>query len=151
HKPLTEALSGVLREGREAEEGDTEDDPGGLELLGDDGPSKSNDELAALLKVVVAVKDAPDGDEVELPGGVTVSPTAVQDKIRSGVDKALKARRRAAAAGDRIFRPANELRQANSSLEAALDAIEAVSDDPAFAGQASEVADQVEQARDLLD
>jgi hypothetical protein len=150
YKPLADAISGIAQQSTGGQGSD--DEPDGLDMLGDEsGASQTVGALDAVLQVVVAIKDAPDADDVELPGGVAVPPVDTKQRMQAAVEKALSAKKSEAKAGDRLSRPGVELRRATTTLDLALDAVESVREEPEFRDQAAEVADLIDQARELLD
>lgn len=132
---------------------EVEDQPPGLDLLGDEPPLAPDADATAvqqLLNLTVSVKRAGDGD-VELRSGEVVPAGDVRDALTSSVSRGLAAAKRHSLAGSKLQRPAFGLSQARSGLRDALDALDEVGDRPEFAPHQENVLSLVEEVTALLD
>jgi len=126
--------------------------PVGLDLLGDapaPAPGADTEAIQRILDISIAAKRAGDG-AIVLPGGSSVPAPEVREALSGSVKRGLDAVKRRAAAGSRIQRPANALEAAKKSLREAIDALDDVVEESAFAAARAAVIDLHAEVVDLV-
>ena len=129
-------------------------EPSGLDLLGDDEEQAvshvSPRSIQNLLDIVVAAEQAGAGN-VTLPDGNSVPAEDARVALHHSVKSSLESLKRRAADTNRITRPLTLLGQARSALKDAVDALEDVIDDPAFAQHRASVGVLAYEAQELME
>lgn len=146
---VLDSVRGVAPEAEPA----IDDIPDGLDLLGDDPvPNPSADSVAVktLLDIAVATKQAGEGD-VTLPAGKTLPAADVRAVLNTSVKRSLDTAKRRAEAGSRLVRPASGLVAARTGLKDAVEALDAVIDEPQFQSQRENVLMLVDEVSVLLE
>jgi hypothetical protein len=129
--------------------------PAGLDLL--DGDVEAQDEhivptaVQNLLDIVVASEQADAATEMTLPGGKTVLADEAKEILHRSVKASLEAVKRRAADSNRLTRPVTLITQARGALKDALEALEDVIEDSAFAAHVSTVNELVDESQDILE
>lgn len=129
--------------------------PPGLDVLGSDGGlaagAASAMALRPLLDAVAVARRSDDDATVELPDGIELPAKAVLSTVKGSVERALDEEKRRNAAGTAMDRPHAELLRARTALNAALDALAEVGDDPGFASRREAVRTLAAEVRRLAD
>lgn len=130
------------------------DVPSGLDLLGGDEAEQeihvSPAPVQNLLDIVVAAEQAGTGN-VTLPDGKSMPAEDARVVLHHSVKSSLEALKRRAADTNRITRPLTLLSQARSALKDAVDALEDVVEDPAFAQHRASIGVLAYEAQELVE
>jgi hypothetical protein len=136
------------------EEPEAADELEGMDLLDPGGNGKPGADEATVQRLLDLTLDAvaaEDGGTVVLPDGEERPAGDVLETLRASAGYGLEASKRRSQAGNRLARPANLLTHARSDVRDALDSVDDVLDDVAFAPQIKALRALAEEVSDLAD
>jgi hypothetical protein len=130
------------------------EEPEGVSLLDPGGGTKAQGgqtTVSRLLGLTLDAVAADDGGTVVLPDGKERPAVDVVDRLRASVGHGIEASKRRIRAGQSLARPAHFLTDAQSNLRSALDSLDDVLDEAAFAPHIKTVQQLAEEIADLTD